>query len=137
MHADDTSISFSLDLISNINKNVNSDLFLKPGWNLIGGRKKLNDIENSEAQNLEIVVDQEPVSMIKHTKYLGNEVDQLLNWEAHISTRIKKISKGIGVLRYGKRYLPLTTVQSMYRSIIEPHVRFCCSVGSLQCYHFK
>ena len=29
------------------------------------------------------------------------------------------------MLHHGKRYLPLTTVQSMYRSIIEPHFRFC------------
>ena len=32
------------------------------------------------------------------------------------------------MLRRGKRYVPLTTVQSMYKSIIEPHFRFCCSV---------
>ena len=65
--------------------------------------------------------------MIKHTKYLGVEVDQLLFWKEHISALIKKISKGIGMLRYGKRYLPLNMVQSMY-SIIGAHFRFCCSV---------
>ena len=32
------------------------------------------------------------------------------------------------MLRHGKRCLPLTTSQSMYKSIIEPHFRFCCSV---------
>ena len=95
---------------------------------LIGGRKKLKDIENSGPQNLQIAIDQEPVSKIKHFRYLGIEVDQFLSWEGHISALIKKISSGIGVLRHGKRYVPLTTVQSMYKSIIEPHFRFCCSV---------
>ena len=52
---------------------------------LIGGRKKLKDVENSETQNLNIVIDQEPVSKIKHTKYLGIEVDHFLNWDEHIS----------------------------------------------------
>ena len=88
----------------------------------------MKNIENFETQNLQIVIDQEPVSKIKHTKYLGIIVDQFLNWEEHISALIKKMSKGIGILRYGKSYLPLTTVQSMYRSIVEPHFRFCCSV---------
>ena len=88
----------------------------------------MKDIENSETQILQIVIDQEPLSKIKHTKYLGIVVDQFLNWEEHISALIKKILKGIGILRYGKRCLPLTTVQSMYSSIIEPQVRFCCSV---------
>ena len=79
-------------------------------------------------QNLHIVIDQEPVSKIKHAKYLGIEVDQFLNWDEHISALIKKISRGIGMLRYRKKYIPLTTARSMYRSIIEPHFRFCCSV---------
>ena len=49
-------------------------------------------------------------------------------WEGHISALIKEISSGIGMLRHGKRYVPLTTVQSMYKSVIEPQFRFCCSV---------
>ena len=57
---------------------------------LIEGRKKLKDIENSETQNLQIVIDQEPVSKIKQTKYLRNVVDQFLTREQHISTLIKK-----------------------------------------------
>ena len=32
------------------------------------------------------------------------------------------------MLRNAKRYLPLTTIQSMYRSLIEPYVRSCCSM---------
>ena len=146
MYVDDTSISFSSDLIPDISKNVNSDLLCLKTWMdsnklslnvtktqtiLIDGRKKLKDIENSETQNLHIIIGQEPVSKIKHTEYLGIEVDQYLNWDEHISALIKKISSGIGMLRYGKKYLPLTTVQSMYRSIIEPHLRFCCSVWAV------
>ena len=95
---------------------------------LIGGRKKLKDIENSGPQNFQIAIDQEPVSKIKHLRYLGIEVDKFLSWEGHISALIKKISIGIGMLRHGKRYVPLTTVQSMYKSIIEPNFRFCCLV---------
>ena len=32
------------------------------------------------------------------------------------------------MLRHGKRYFPITMGQSLYKSIIEPHFRFCCSV---------
>ena len=32
------------------------------------------------------------------------------------------------MLRYAKRYLLLTTIHSMYRSLIEPYFRSCCSV---------
>ena len=145
MYADDTSISFSSNSIQDINQKINYDLLCLKTWMesnklflnvtktetiLIGGRKKLKDIENSDPQNLQIAIDQELVSKIKHFRYLGIEVDQFLSWEGHISASalIKKISSGIGMLRHGNRYFPLTTVQSMYRSIIEPHFRFCCSL---------
>ena len=134
MYADDTSISFSsnyFDLLcvkTWMESNKLSLNVTKTQTILIGGRKKLKGIENFDPQNLQTIIDQEPVSKIKHIRYLGIEVDQFRSWEEHISVLIKQISSGIGMLRHGKRYFPLTTVQSMYRSIIEPHFRCCCSV---------
>ena len=32
------------------------------------------------------------------------------------------------MLKYSKRYLPLHTIQRMYNSKIDPHLRYCCSV---------
>ena len=62
---------------------------------LVGDRKKLKDIENFDPQNLRIAIDQEPVSKIKHIRYLRLEVDQFLSSEEHISALIEKISRGI------------------------------------------
>ena len=107
MYADDTRILFSLDSISDIQMLILTSVY-KPGWNqmsfplnvtrtqtlLIRGRKKLKDIENSETHNLRIVIDQEPVWIVKHSKYLRIEVSQLLSREEHIFALIKiKISK--------------------------------------------
>ena len=106
-----TSILFPSGSIPGIDKCVNFDLLCLKTWMesnkvshnvpttqtlLLGGRKKVMDIEYSETHNLQIVIGKEPVSKIKHTKYLGIEVDQHLNWEEHISAITKKISKGIG-----------------------------------------
>ena len=66
------------------------------------------------------------VSPITSIKYLGVQVDQYLNWEEHLLTIVNKVSRGIGMLRLAKRYLPLGTVQMMYRSLIEPYFRYCC-----------
>ncbi len=121
MYADDTSISFSSDSIPVINECVNTDLLCLKTWLesnklslnvaktqhlLVGGRKRLKDIENSETQKLEIVIGDEPVSAITHTKYLGIEVDQFLNWDEQIIAMTKKISKRIGMLRYAKNISP-------------------------------
>ena len=143
MYADDTSLSFSSKSIPLINECVNEDLgYLKSWLNanklslnvtktqslVIGGRKRLNDMEKVEGVKPLFNVGEETVSIIKQAKYLGVMVDQHLNWKEHISTIKKKVSRGIGMLKYSKKYLPLLTIQSMYKSLVEPYFRYCCPV---------
>ena len=75
MYADDTSISQKCEFW--MESNELSLNVTKTQTILIGGRKKVKDIENFDPQNLQIVIDQEPVSKIKHI-----EVDQFLSWES-------------------------------------------------------
>ena len=78
----------------------------------------MKGIENFDPQNLQVVIDQEPVSKIKHTRYLRIEVDEFRSWEEHMFALIKKISRGIGMLCNGKRYLPLTTVSQCIEALL-------------------
>ena len=41
---------------------------------------------------------------------------------------VKKISKALGMLQYSKQYLPIKSVQTMYKSLVEPYFRYCCPV---------
>ena len=66
--------------------------------------------------------------MIEHTKYLGVHVDQYLSWDVHIAEVIKEISRALGMIRHAKQYLPLSVLQTMYKSMVEPYFRFCCPV---------
>ena len=75
-----------------------------------------------------IYIGDDKVSPITSIKYLGVQVDQCLNWKGHLLTIINKVSRGIGMLRLAKRYLPLEAVQMMYRSLIEPYFRCCCPI---------
>ena len=61
-------------------------------------------------------------------KYLGLKIDSSLNWKGQSSTISSKISRGIGMRKHSKRYLPLYTIQRIYNSIVDPHLRYCCSV---------
>ena len=45
-----------------------------------------------------------------------------------LTTVTKKVSRGIGILRYAKQYLPPATIETMYRSLVEPYFRYCCLV---------
>ena len=70
----------------------------------------------------------EDVKLVSDVKYLEVQVDQELKWTNHLATVTKKISRGIGILRYAKQYLPPARIDTMYRSFVEPYFRYCCPV---------
>ena len=61
-------------------------------------------------------------------KYLGVILDKHLSCDKQISTVTKKVSRGLWMLRFSKKYLPIVTVQKMYRSLVEPYIRYSCPV---------
>ena len=143
MYADDTSISFSAYSIPVINERVNEDLDSLRTWLaanklslnvakthslIIGSGQKLKNIQQATAVKPSLVIGRETISMIKDTKYLGVYVDKHLSWDVQIANMVKKISKALGMLRYSKQYLPIKSVQTMYKSLVEPYFRFCCPV---------
>ena len=71
---------------------------------------------------------EENVSIVENTKYLRVIVDKSLSWDEQISAVTKKISQGLGMLRFSKQHLPIVTEQKMYRSLVEPYLRYSCPV---------
>ena len=61
--------------------------------------------------------------MINEAKFLAIQIDKTLSWRELINITASKISRGIGMLRYAKRYVPLSTVKTMHGSIGEPYLR--------------
>ena len=129
MYADDTSISFSSGSISTINNIVKEDLESLKTWLeenklplnvakthciLIGSRNKIRALSQSNTTMPSIHIEDGKVSSITSIKYLGVQVDQYLNWEGHLLTIINKVSRGIGMLRLAKRYLPLMNRHSAF-----------------------
>ena len=55
-------------------------------------------------------------------------IDNCLTWESHICEVQKKISRAIGLLKYTRNFVQTDTLTNLYRSIIEPHFSYCCSV---------
>ena len=95
---------------------------------IIGSNKKLRKIDTPEAPKPQFRIGSEDVKLVSDVKYLGVQVDQELNWTNHLTTVTKNISRGIGILRYAKQYLPLATIETTYRSLVEPYFRYCCPV---------
>ena len=66
--------------------------------------------------------------MVDNVKYLGVQIDRHLAWDEHIHFVRSKVSRAIGFLKYAKKLLPQDTLSKIYRGIVEPHLRYCCSV---------
>ena len=85
-------------------------------------------ITHNGTEKPSFVVGEENVSILENIKYLGVIVDKHLSWDKQISAVTKKVSRGLGMLRFSKKYLPIVTVQKMYRSLVEPYFRYSCPV---------
>ena len=61
-------------------------------------------------------------------KYLGIMIDDHLKWDSQIKNIQNEISRALCLLKYAKRYAPTSTLNNMYKGIVEPHLNYCCSV---------
>ena len=143
MYADDTTIYYSSPSMNDINTAINADLEALRGWlegnklslnvvktqgMIIGTRRKLLSIDLPSSSKPDLNIGSEEITMVNNTKYLGLQVDDQLKWSTHLSSTIKKVSRGIGMLKYSKRYLPKESLIMLHRSLVGPYFRYCCPV---------
>ena len=101
---------------------------------IIGSRCKLHSIDLPSSSKPDLNIGGEEITMVNNTKYLGLQVDDQLKRSTHLSSTIKKVSKGIPLyavccmLKYSKKYLPMVSLIILYRSLVEPYFRYCCPV---------
>ena len=91
---------------------------------LIGSRQHFNDIQI----NPKITLGDTDVNRISETKTLRIVVDDQLLWKNHVNDRIAKVSKGIGMLRRIKPYVPKYTLMHVYNALIIPYFDYCSLV---------
>ena len=143
MYADDTSISYSSKSLEDINQTLNCELSLLKQWLqgnklslnvlktqalVVGSKPKIKKIADKIVDPPQFLIGDSQVENVDQTKYLGVIIDKNLNWDEHINSLRTKVSRGIGFLKYSRKFLPENTLSKMYRGIVEPHFRYCCSV---------
>ena len=73
-------------------------------------------------------IDGIPVNQVSHTKSLGVLIDENLSWNMHINKLIKKIASSFGAIKRVRPFVPFTTLQYIYNSLVQPHFNYCCIV---------
>ena len=59
------------------------------------------------------------------TKFLGVQIDDKLNWKAHITHICSKVSKSIAILRKVRSIFPSNILKMIYMSLIYSYINYC------------
>ena len=57
-------------------------------------------------------------------KHLGMILDSKLNFKKHLSEKISKANKGIGIIRRLYKFLPRASLVNIYRAFVRPHLDY-------------
>ena len=66
-----------------------------------------------------------PVVKVSETKHLGLILQSKLSFEKHLTEKIKKAKKIIGIIKHLNLLLPFRTLNQMYKSLVRPHLDYC------------
>ena len=65
------------------------------------------------------------VKQVNDHKHLGLILDSQLTFANHINEKLKKARKGVGVIKYLSSFLPVKTLDQIYKMYVRPHLDFC------------
>ena len=136
MYADDTQIFLSSYDANELVVSLNSDLAHVCNWlkenrlqmhpskckmMFIGSPCNLNNIMCEEP----VVANAKPISRTATQMCLGVTLDENLNWDSHIEMICKKASAAIGAMKRIKPFVPMHTLESIYKSLVQPYFDYC------------
>ena len=87
-------------------------------------RKKGKKINLSNDLKINNVV----ISQVENTKFLGVVIDPFLNFYDHIQYLKGKVSRGLGILYRGRKFLSKKTMLTLYNVFVYPYLIYCNQV---------
>ena len=142
MYADDTSLAYSAKNASDIFNIINYEQESLRKWlhnnrlslnvanttsMLIGTKTALQDKSSGEILETEFKIIEEINEQKTCVKYLVIQIDNQLKWEEHVASVSLKVSRAIEVITYTKIFRPTETLKLLFRRLVEPRLRLCCS----------
>ena len=96
---------------------------------IIGTNRKLHQSNSGELIQAHFKISGEAIEQKTSVKYLGVILDDQMKWKDHINLVSSKVSiRAIGMIKYAKKVLLTNLLKMLYLRLVEPHLRYCCSV---------
>ena len=139
LYADDTQICCSSNSLIELTENLNHDLSRIGDWlsrnklqhhptktkiMFIGSKHHIN----STTFDHPVMLNNQRIPRVHSFTCLGLDLDENLNWNPHIQAICKKVGAGLGTLRRIKPFVPITTLQTIYRALIQPYFDYCSPI---------
>ena len=65
------------------------------------------------------------VQRVDEQKHLGLVLDSSLSFRKHLNEKIIKAKKNLGIIKHLSKYLPLKTLDQMYKALVRSHLDYC------------
>ena len=65
------------------------------------------------------------VKKVDAQKHLGLILDSGLSFKKHLDVKIKKAKTIIGIIKHLSKFLPLKTLDQMYKALVRSHFDYC------------
>ena len=65
------------------------------------------------------------VIRVNEQKHLGLILENDLSFEKHLDGKMRKAKRNIGILKHLSKYLPLKTLDQMYKALVRSHLDYC------------
>ena len=74
--------------------------------------------------HLPLMFNNVPVKFIDEHKHLGIILDKQLSFTSHINSKLSIARRGLGTILRLRKYLPRTTLELIFKTIIRPHLEY-------------
>ena len=65
------------------------------------------------------------VAKVNNQKHLCITLDSTLSFDKHLNEKIIKAKRNVGMHKHLSKFLPLKTLDQMYKSLVRPHLDYC------------
>ena len=81
--------------------------------------------KKSSPQHPQLIFNGAAVANVNEQKHLGLILDSKLSFEKHLNEKIIKAKKNIGILKQLSKFLPLKTLDQIYKAFVRSHLDYC------------
>ena len=80
---------------------------------------------NNKVYDYPVMLNSKVIPWTNSFECLGVLIDEKLSWDLHVDKTCKKVGSSIAVMKRIKSFVPNSTLQTIYKAMIQPYFDYC------------